>query len=476
MREAHLRRRVLVRDVAVAAICAATVLSCLVTIASANSWEANGAEPSAGEQLGLKRRNGLTGGSSTLTQTVAVSQGGDEVFGFNNDTGLQTVQCHSSAGSGHLGFRRAGGPLRLLARLPALATPAVIGGGREALVAFTLNCKQRSILPFGGSLERLQLLTGALGRRPTTMTVLSSTAEERSTMIAASPSGNLAVAWLAPHGRLGIDSLGIGTPEPTDLLHLSVGHTSGSMSPPVVFDEDGVGPRVKDAFFTNVRLAWTAHHELLVAYAVNRLVMVQRWRPGHGLSPPQALGRVKARGGIDLTIAVGPDGRAAVAWGTQEYTIEPESPWRVLASVRTGAGARFGVAHLLDPGPAGVLAGLYAGGKEDVTARITADGFTTVAWSSEKRGSAPVRVVVIDPGGVFQPVQELAPDSVNLTLADAPGGGTVLQWEVGGWEGQFSLGQATRLADGEGFAPAGVSTSRLGVIDGAQLIDSATGG
>jgi hypothetical protein len=67
------------------------------------------------------------------------------------------------------------------------------------------------------------------------------------------------------------------------------------------------------------------------------------------------------------------------------------------------------------------------GGKEDVTARITANGFTTVAWSPEKRGSAPVRVVVIDPSGIFQPVQGLAPESANLTLADASGGGTVLQ-------------------------------------------------
>jgi hypothetical protein len=465
----------LVRGVAVAAICAATVLLGLAAIASANSWEANGAESSAGGQLGLKPE-GQAGGFSQLTQTVATSSGGDELFGFDNNAGLLNGGCQSSAGRGGLGFRRAGGPLRLLGRLPALATPAVIGGGREAVVTLTLDCKQRSILPFGGWLERLRLLTGAVGRRPTTMTVLSSMAEQNRTAIAASPGGDLAVAWLAPHGRFGIDGLGIGTPEPTDLLHLSVGHTSGSMSPPVVFDEDGVGPRVKDAFFTNVRLAWTAHHELLVAYAVNRLVMVQRWRPGHGLSRPQALGMVNARGDIDLTIAVGPDGRAVIAWGTQENTIEPELPWKVLASVRTAAGARFGVAHLLDPGPAGVPAGLYLGPRAAVAAQIAADGYATVAWASEKRGSAPVRVAVVDPSGHFQPVQELAFECDNLTLVDAPGGGTVLQWEVGEGEGRFSLDQATRLSGGDSFAPAQASTSRLGVIDGAELIDSATGG
>ncbi|MGA9314474.1 MAG: hypothetical protein WBV77_07585 [Solirubrobacteraceae bacterium] len=405
-----------------------------------------------------------------LTQTVTTAPGGDELFGFNNDEGLFNGQCLRSAGNGYLGFRPLNGPLRLLDRLPALTTPPVIGGGREAVVVFTVNCKQHSILPFTGSLERLQLLSGALGRRPTTTTVLSSTAEEQLTAIAASPSGDLAVAWLAPHGRLGI-----GIPEPTDLLHLAIGSTSGSMSRPMVFGVDGVGPRVRYPFFTNVRLAWTGHHELLVAYAVNRLVMVQTWRPGHGLSRPQALGAVDGRGNIDLTVATVPDGRAVVAWGTQQNTIEPESSWKVFASVRAGAGTRFGVAHLLDSGSL-ELPGLYSVGKQDVTAHIDADGFTTVAWSSEKRGSAPVRVAVVDPSGHFQPVQELAPESSNLTLSNAPGGGTVLQWEVSEWEEQFSLSQATRSPGSDSFAPAEASTLRLGVIDGAELIDSATGG
>jgi hypothetical protein len=87
-----------------------------------------------------------------------------------------------------------------------------------------------------------------------------------------------------------------------------------------------------------------------------------------------------------------------------------------------------------------------------------------------------VRAVVVDPSGHFQPVQELAPDSSNLTLSNAPGGETVLQWQVPEGNERFSLGQATRLPDGESFAPAQASALRLGVIDGAELIDSATGG
>ncbi len=469
MYETDLRGRGSVGGVAVAVICAAALLLGLAATARAFLWEANGAEPSAGEQLGLKRREGPTGGFP-LVQTVTTSPSGDELFGFSNDAGLFNGQCRRSAGSGYLGFRRPNGPLYLLDRLPALTTPPVIGGGREAVVVFTVNCKQHSILPFDGSLERLRLLTGALGRRFTTTTVLSSTAEERLTAIAASPSGDLAVAWLAPHGHLGI-----GIPEPTDLLRLSIGRTSGSMSSPVVFGVDGVGPRVRYPFFTNVRLAWTARHELLVAYAVNRMLMVQTWRPGHGLSRPQALGEVNTGGNVDLTVTTVPDGRAVVAWGTQRDTIEPQSPWKVFASVRAGAGARFSVAHVLDSGSMEVP-GLYLGGKPDVTAHIDADGFTTVAWSSEKRGTAPVHVAVVDPSGHFQPVQELAPDSSNLTLVDAPGGGTVLQWEVPEGEGKFSLGQAIRPSGGDSFAPVQASTSRLGVIDGAELIDSATGG
>jgi hypothetical protein len=310
--------RGLVGGSAVAVIfCVAALLFGPVTIAHAISWEANGAEPSAGEQLGLKRGS-KTGASSPLTQTVTTSPSRDELFGFSDDEGLFNGQCRRSAGSGYLGFRRPNGPLRLLDRLPAFTTPPVIGGGREAAVVFTLNCKQHSILPFSGALERLQLLTGPLGRRPTTTTVLSSTAEEQLTAIAANPSGDLAMAWLAPRGHLGI-----GVPEPTDLLHLSIGRTSGSMARPFVFGVDGVGLHVSHPFFTNVRLAWTGHHELLVAYAVNRLVMVQIWLPGHGLSHPQALGAVNVQEDPDLTIAAGPAGRAVVAWVRSETSSNP---------------------------------------------------------------------------------------------------------------------------------------------------------
>jgi hypothetical protein len=465
MRETYLRGQELVGGAAVATICAAAFLFGLATPASATSWEAHGAEPSAGEQLGLKRAS-QTGASSRLTQTVATSPSGDELFGFSNDAGLFNGQCRRSAGSGYLGFRRSNGPLRLFDRLPSLTTPPVIGGGREAVVVFTLNCKQRSILPFNGAVERLQLLTGALGQRPTTTTVLSSTAEEQLTTIAASPSGDLAVAWLAPHGHLRI-----GIPEPTDLLHLAIGHTSGSMSRPVVFGVDGVGPRVRYPFFTNVQLAWTGHHELLVAYVVNRLVMVQVWRPGHGLSRPQALGTVNVEEDPDLTVAAGPAGRAAVAWGSQRDITEPRSVWKVYATVRSASAARFGAAHLLDGGSPQYI----NDGIPDVSAQVGADGFTTVAWSSQRTYNGPVLAVVVDPNGHFQPVQELASVSDNLTLGNAPEGGTVLQWEVPEWNERFRLGQATRLPGGDSFAPAQGSTLRLGVIDGAELIDSATG-
>ena len=449
-----------------AAICAATLLLGHAATAGAFLWEANGAEPSAGEQLGLKQTEGRIGGSP-LVQTVTTSSSGDELFGFSRDAGLFNGQCRRSAGSGYLGFRRPNGPLRLLDRLLSLTTPPVIGGGREAFVVFTLNCKQHSILPFNGAVERLQLLTGALGRRPTTTTVLSSSAEEQLTAIAASPGGDLAVAWLAPHGHLGI-----GIPEPTDLLHLAIGRTSGSMSRPVVFGVDGVGPRVRFPFFTTVQLAWTGHHELLVAYVVNRLVVVQVWRPGHGLSRPQALGSVNVQEDPDLTVAAGPAGRAAVAWGTQRDITEPRSTWKVYVTVRTASTARFGAAHQLDGGaPRYVNDGI-----PDVNAQVGADGFTTVAWSSQQRDRWPVRAVVVDPSGHFQPVQELAPDSENLTLSNAPGGGTVLQWQVPEWNERFRLGQATRPPGGDSFAPAEASTLRLGVIDGAEVIDSATGG
>lgn len=75
MREAYLRGRGLVGSAVVAAICAAILLVGLIASAGAIPWQANCAEPSAGEQLGLKRRDEWTG---ELIQTVAVSPGGEE--------------------------------------------------------------------------------------------------------------------------------------------------------------------------------------------------------------------------------------------------------------------------------------------------------------------------------------------------------------------------------------------------------------
>jgi hypothetical protein len=277
----------------------------------------------------------------------------------------------------------------------------------------------------------------------------------------------------------GLDAAAYATPweaslaEPTDLLHLSIGLTSGSMARPVVFGVDGVGPRMSYPFFRNVRIAWTGHHELIVAYVVGRAVMVQTWRPRHGLSRPQAIGGVNPGQGTYLNLAVGPGGRAVIAWSTQQNNIEPESPRKVFASVRTGTGIRFGVAHLLDPGP--VADGHYSGFGGEVQTRVSSDGFTTVAWASEKGDGASVCVAVVDPSGHFQPVQEPGPDSDKLTLTSAPDGGTALQWEVPEWYRRFTLSQATRQPGGVSFAPAEASTLRLGVIDGAELIDSATG-
>lgn len=299
---AQMSQRYLLRGSAIAAVMVATLVSCATgwAAANANLDEASRNEASAGEQLGLRPLEGDPLVPVQLIQTVAISPGGGELFGFDQHPRTKGgAGCPMPADNGYLGFRPPGGKLRLVSRLPALSTPPVIGGDREAVVASTLNCKQPSARPYNYPLEKLRLLTGAVGRRPTVTTVLSSTAEQDTTAIAASPSGDLAVAWLAPHQppRPGA--------EPTDLLHISIGHTSGSAGRSVALGEQDGLPHARDDFFTQVRLAWTAHHELLVVYAVNHLVVAQRWRPDHGFSRPQKLGPVNEGWGVELTVAVG---------------------------------------------------------------------------------------------------------------------------------------------------------------------------
>jgi hypothetical protein len=80
VRETHLKRLRLVGGAAVMVLCGPILLLGLVAVADATSWQANGAEPSAGEQLGLKRPEAQAGQSSQLEQPVAVSPSGDELF------------------------------------------------------------------------------------------------------------------------------------------------------------------------------------------------------------------------------------------------------------------------------------------------------------------------------------------------------------------------------------------------------------
>jgi hypothetical protein len=421
-------------------------------------------EVSAAEQLGLKLSS-----LGSLTQTVATSPDGDELFGFEKANGSVKAGCQDRDEDGYLGFRPSGGRLKLLGRFSPLATPPVIGGGREAVVVSKPNCstKQKSASNIADeALKHLKLLTGPLGRRPTVTTTLSATAEPYETAIAASPDGGLAVAWLVPYGHLGLGT------EPIDRLYVSIGRTSGRMSPPKVFGGNH--------FVSNVRLAWVGKHQLLIAYAMGKQMIVQTWRRGNGFSRPQALGRANVRENIDLTIASGQAGRAAIAWGTQQATSEPNSPWTVFATVRTSENARFGATHLLDPGhpTEGPGPKAYPGGPNDVTAEIGTDGFASIAWTSEQNAMTPlapdsVRAVVVDPSGHFQPVQDLPSNDNVLILTETPGGETLLQWEG---EYEYELGQSTRQPGSDSFGPPMAWTSNAGLIDGATLIDSMTGG
>ncbi len=448
------------------------VLWTVCTIIAASAMFVPGAraeasELSAAEQVGLKSPGSPTVQNPELAQTVVVSRSGDELFGFTYAEGTST--CRAPAGKGYLAFRPVGGQLRLLGRLGSLATPPVIGGGREAVVGYTRSCKQRSALPFGITVLKLRLLTGPLGRAPVSRVLLSSAAEQDHTELAASPSGNLAVAWLAPHR---VPS-GPG-PELTDLLHISIGSTSGKMGHPVVL--------TRESSVRSVRLAWTQNDELLIVYVTGDQVVVQPWRPLSGFGRRQVLGDVRlgASGSGDIAVSTGAGGRAVIAWGAQMNGIEPESPWRVSAAVRNRAAARFGAAHLLDAGGSGPIA---QGGVSDVSVNIDQNGFASVAWTSERgclrRGAASAAcAAVINPSGGFQPVQELAPESTAVRLGETHGGGTVLQWELRATalgKTEFTLGQARREPAGDSFGTAESATQDVGLIDGADLIDSATG-
>jgi hypothetical protein len=394
----------------------------------------------------------------------AVRAGGPRVlFAFAVDPevagGGFAPGCRAQPSRGYLGLRRSDGKLALLGRVLTPDGPAVVARGRVAVVGYRRACRGQSAQPQQAApLERLRLLRGAVGTLPRSGLALSEHAEPGSSAIAADRAGGLAVAWLEPHRPTHGSVLDL-----ADRLYVSVGRIDGPMSRPRML--------AGRSAVRTVRLAWASNRHLQVIYEASvgrrQRLEVSEWHPGQVFTSPQAIG--PAHNNVQLSVAVGLNGRVAVAWGTERAGIESGESWRVFAAVRPHAGARFGPARLLDPGR------IYVAPPDDVSTRIGADGITTVAWSSAQAsdpttGQDPVKAVTISPTGRFGAVQTLAPASLGVTLTENENAQTILQWRT-----PSGLKQAIRAPRASSFGPTTPAPTSAREIYQTPLIQSDTG-
>jgi hypothetical protein len=415
----------------------------VVAVASGAAVPATGGDQLV-ERLGIPHDDGVL-------EWTAVPVGSRVLFGFvvyPTAPGLGGFQpgCKAKPSRGYLAVRHSSGRLAALGRIDPLAAAPVAGAGRIATLVYKRNCKGSPVND-GGSLplERLRLERGTIRHAGAHSRMLASNAEPYGATVVADGRGDIAAAWLQPDARRDF--------ERSDRLMISVGTMAGTMSKPQM-----LAPTV-----TDVRLAWASDGELLAAYSTGAHVEVRSRPRGGSFSPPLVLAPTRCCS-LDLDIAVGPRGRAAVVWGAQASGIEVDSPWQVRSSVRTAAHRAFPRAILLDPGHSPRRQGT------PVSVRIGTDDLITIAWTSD-RGHRAVLVAIADARGHVITRQTLATGGRNLYVTAAPGGGTLLHWRT--LSGQAR--QAVRRPHATRFGRSSIASSLAGQAEGILLTDSRTG-
>jgi hypothetical protein len=146
---------------------------------------------------------------------------------------------------------------------------------------------------------------------------------------------------------------------------------------------------------------------------------------GSRFGPTLTVGR--QAGFARVGAAVTDQGRAIVAWGTQDGGEEANRPWTVYAAALAPDARRFGATQTLDPG-AGVERPF--GG---VALATGPGGRATVAWSAVRGSGAglsfPAMTATSDPTGRFAPAQTLAPSgAVGGVAVRRRDGAAIVTW------------------------------------------------
>jgi hypothetical protein len=269
--------------------------------------------------------------------SVGLSLGSGErgTLGFAINPQPLLVDSPQSAAVSGVGRGAPGNP-RSLAPYDLAAPPVAYANIRSILALQRTLDRDRAVKRVAVSLASLP---GAVGAPR----VLDASVKLRDVAVAANADGAAAIVWTEDRGFSGRRAN-------NDRLYLSLRPVGGRFGRPSILVGSGK--------LSSVSVAYGSNGQLLVAF--ERQAIGSDGSPG----PRRVQARYRTRGGgfgvIDdlgaergvtqIVTAVAANGRAYVAWGTQDAGIEANEPFEVRAATRASRGTRFRDAVALDRG------------------------------------------------------------------------------------------------------------------------------
>jgi hypothetical protein len=210
-----------------------------------------------------------------------------------------------------------------------LGAPPVAYGEGRAIVA------QKRFIHRGPGIHRLAVSLASspadLGERK----VLDDRVRLRDVALAANGDGRAAIAWTEDRGYSGRRAN-------NDRLYVSLRPVRGQFGKPSVVVGSGKLGNVSIAVGTNGHVVVAFERQAIDRSGKpgpRRVQARYRGTRGHGFEPIDDLG--VERGVTDLVTQVASDGRAFVAWGTQDGGIEANDPFEVYAATKPRTFSRF---------------------------------------------------------------------------------------------------------------------------------------
>ena len=354
-----------------------------------------------------------------FTVGLSLGRGDRGVIGYSVNP---TPQLVGSPQTGGLAGYGPGGPLIPTQSIAAydLAAPAVAyGETRSIVVQRRFLDRERKTTRLAVSLAKLPATTGS-------RQVLDSSVRLKDVAVATNGDGQAAVVWTEDKGYTRQRAN-------NDRLYISLRKVGGRFGKPSVLVGSGKLAGVSVAYGTDGHLVVAFERQAIGRNGrpgPRRVQARYRGVRGHGFEPIDDLG--VERGVTELVTQMTTDGRAYVAWGTQDGGIEANDPYEVYAATKPRTVSRFRDAVQLFRGrgssvdrPRGRLSmALDRAGAEAVLA------FTGVADGGPAVGTLrPVLVSTTDRGGTFGlPVLVPGGNGAVGGIVASPGGEATVVW------------------------------------------------